>query len=65
MNLTISQLNSFFDIKSVARGENHYKSGHVEQNGHGELTGLVRASMKKVYRVSVSAKKIKRYRPTS
>ena len=67
-NLTISQLNSFFDIKSVTRGENHYRSGHVEKFSfsHGELTGLVRASMKeKVYRVSVSAREIKGYRPTN
>ena len=50
---------SFFkdEERSVNRGENHFKSGHVEQCSYaeGQITGLVRASMRdRVYRVSVS-----------
>ena len=59
MAVSISSLTSFFkdEQKSINRGENHYKSGHVEQCrlDAGVLTGVVRASMKdKVYNVSVS-----------
>lgn len=59
MAVSISNLMSFFldDRKTIDRGENHYKSGHVEQCSldAGLLTGIVRASMRdKVYRVSVS-----------
>lgn len=58
MAVSISSLMSFFiDYrKSMARGKNHYKSGHVEQCSldAGLLTSGVRVSMRdKVYRVSV------------
>ena len=59
MAVSIASLISFYkDDKSVDRGENHYKSGHVQQCSldEGVLTGVVRASMRdKVYRVSVSS----------
>lgn len=59
MAISISSIASFFvdNKKNIDRGENHYKSGHVEQCSldAGLLTGYVRASMRdKVYRVSVS-----------
>ena len=43
--------------KSVSRGENHFKSNHVESLGasQGVLKGQVHASMKKkVYNMTVS-----------
>ena len=59
MAFSISSLCAFFEgeIKSISRGENHYKSGHVEciTYAQGVLKGKVRASMKdKVYNVTVS-----------
>ena len=57
--LSVSDLMAFFkdEHKSIKRGGDHYKSGHVEKCSYsdGKLTGLVRASMKhKVYPVSLS-----------
>jgi hypothetical protein len=57
--LSVSDLMAFFkdEHKSIKMGEEHYKSGHVEKCSYseGQLTGLVRASMRdKVYPVSVS-----------
>ena len=57
--LLISSLASFFadEQKSLTRGENHYKSNHVESFSYsdGVLRGEIHASMKKkVYKVTVS-----------
>ena len=57
--LSIASLVSFFagEQKSIDRGENHYKSEHVESFSYstGILRGEVHASMKKkVYKVTVS-----------
>lgn len=57
--ISITALASFFsdEPKSLQRGENHYKSDHVEKFDYfpGELRGVVRASMKdKSYNVVVS-----------
>lgn len=57
--LSISSLISFFgeEQKSITKGENHYKSGHVESFNYsqGILRGEVHASMRnKVYKVTVS-----------
>ena len=57
--LTITALTSFFsgEPKSIGRGENHYKSDHIEyfQYSNGIIRGLVHASMKeKSYKVTVS-----------
>ena len=57
--MTTSSLLSLFenDNKSVSRGENHFKSNHVESfsASQGVLKGQVHASMKKkVYNVTVS-----------
>lgn len=56
--ISITALASFFsdEPKSLQRGENHYKSDHVEKFDYfpGELRGVVRASMKdKSYNVVV------------
>ena len=58
-SLSIASLISFFaeEKKSIERGENHYKSDHIEAITYhqGVLRGDVHASMKKkVYRVTVS-----------
>jgi hypothetical protein len=58
-SLSITSLMSFFsgEQKSVNRGENHFKSDHVEcfLYNQGVLRGEVHASMKKkVYKVTVS-----------
>lgn len=58
-SLSIASLVSFFagEQKSIDRGENHYKSEHVESFSYstGILRGEVHASMKKkVYKVTVS-----------
>ena len=60
MSVSVFDIMSFFnkEEKSVKRGENHFKSGHVEQcfYADGHITGLVKASMRdKLYRVSVSS----------
>ena len=57
--LSISSLVSFFsdEQKSLTRGENHYKSNHIESFTYsdGIIRGEVHASMKKkVYKVTVS-----------
>ena len=57
--LSIASLLSFFsgEKKSIQKGENHYKSDHVEAFSYqqGVLRGEVHASMKKkVYKVTVS-----------
>ena len=57
--LSISSRASFFadEQKSLTRGENHYKSNHVESFSYsdGVLRGEIHASMKKqVYKVTVS-----------
>ena len=57
--LSITSLVSFFgnEQKSLTRGENHYKSNHVESFTYsdGIIRGEVHASMKKkVYKVTVS-----------
>ena len=59
MAFSITSLCIFFEgeTKSISRGENHYKSGHVESITYipGVLKGKVCASMKdKVYNVMVS-----------
>ena len=59
-SLGIASLFSFFseETKSIRKGENHYKSGHVESFVYqqGVLRGEVHASMKKkVYKVTVSS----------
>lgn len=55
--LTINSLLNFFgEEKSIQRGENHYKSSHVEKFYYheGVIRGEVQASMKKkVYKVTV------------
>ena len=58
-SLSIAALISFFaeEKKSIERGENHYRSEHIESFSYhqGILRGEVQASMKKkVYRVTVS-----------
>ena len=58
-SLSIASLLAFFseEKKSIERGENHYRSNHVEcfTYGEGSLRGEVHASMKKkVYKVTVS-----------
>jgi len=58
-SLSIAALSSFFteEHESISRGENHYKSGHVESfiYNQGVIRGEVHASMKnKVYKVTVS-----------
>ena len=58
-SLSIASLISFFaeEKKSIERGENHYKSDHIEAFTYhqGVLQGEVHASMKKkVYKVTVS-----------
>ena len=58
-SLSIASLFSFFteEKRSIRKGENHYKSGHVESFFYepGVLRGEVHASMKKkVYKVTVS-----------
>ena len=57
--ITISALASFFsdEPKSIQRGENHYKSNHIEscEYSDGIIRGSVQASMKKKsYNVTVS-----------
>ena len=57
--ISISSLASFFadEQKSLTRGENHYKSNHVESLSYsdGIIRGEIHASMKKkVYKVTVS-----------
>jgi len=57
--LSITLLVLFFgnEKKSLTRGENHYKSNHVESFTYsdGIIRGEVHASMKKkVYKVTVS-----------
>lgn len=57
--LSIASLLSYFseENKSIKKGENHYKSDHVESFSYheGVLRGEVQASMKKkVYKVTVS-----------
>ena len=59
--ISIVSLISFFgeEQKSIRKGENHYKSGHVESFTYSEgiLRGDVHASMRnKVYKVTVSGK---------
>ena len=59
MVLSISSLVSFFsdEQKSLTRGENHYKSNHMESFTYsdGIICGEVHASMKKkVYKATVS-----------
>ena len=59
MAFSIASLCAFFENenKSISRGENHYKSNHIESCIYlsGVLKGKVRASMKdKVYNVTVS-----------
>ena len=63
-SLTIASLLSFFaeEKKSIERGENHYKSDHIESvtYNQGVLRGEVHASMKKkVYKVTVSESRIR------
>ena len=58
MSVSVFDIMSFFkeEEKSVTRGENHFKSGHVEQclYAGGQII-IVKASMRdKLYRVSVS-----------
>ncbi|CAJ1081208.1 uncharacterized protein LOC111320231 [Xyrichtys novacula] len=47
MAVTLASFTSFFqdEGKSIKRGENHYKSGHVESGSYagGEIVGRVRA----------------------
>lgn len=57
--ISISTLATFFsdEPKSINRGENHYKSNHIEEFNYrkGVLTGKIKASMKnKVYKANVS-----------
>ena len=63
-SLTIASLLSFFaeEKKSFERGENHYKSYHIESVTYkeGVLRGEVHASMKKkVYKVTVRERVIR------
>ncbi|XP_020892954.1 uncharacterized protein LOC110232169, partial [Exaiptasia diaphana] len=56
--LSITALSNFFseEHKSISRGENHYKSGHIEcfSYADGVIRGQVHASMKsKVYKVTI------------
>ena len=58
-SLSIASLISFFseEKKSIRKGENHFKSDHVESllYQQGVLRGEVHASMKKkVYKVTVN-----------
>ena len=58
-SLSIASLVTFFseEKKSIERGENHFKSDHIESFDYqqGVLRGEVHASMKKkVYKVTVS-----------
>ena len=50
MSVSVFDIMSFFkeEEKSVTRGENHFKSGHVEQclYAGGQITGIVKASMR-------------------
>ena len=62
MALTLSAIVNFFveeaEKKSIHRGEQHYKAGHVEMFSYakGEMNGFVRASQRnRVYKVSVSS----------
>lgn len=57
-SLSINSLLNFFgdEKKSIQRGENHYKSSHVESFNYAEkvIRGEVHASMKqKLYKVTV------------
>ena len=57
--ISIFALTTFFsnEPKSISRGENHYKSGHIESFSYSDrvLRGSVHASMKnKSYKVTVS-----------
>ena len=57
--LSIAALSSFFsgEQKSITRGENHYRSGHIDNfcYSQGVLRGQIHASMKnKAYKVTVS-----------
>ena len=59
--LSIVSLISFFgeEQKSIRKGENHYKSGHVESFTYNEgiLRGDVHTTMRnKVFKVTVSGK---------
>lgn len=59
ITISITALPSFFsgEPKSIERGENHYKSDHIEyfQYSSGIIRGLVHASMKeKSCKVTVS-----------
>jgi hypothetical protein len=61
--LSISSLSLYFadQNKSISKGENHYKSEHIQSFifNQGVLKGEVRASMKKtVYKVTVSRHEI-------
>ncbi|XP_022778649.1 uncharacterized protein LOC111320231 [Stylophora pistillata] len=57
--ISISSLTSFFSDESsrIQRGENHYKSGHIEScyYSDGIIRGSVQASMKnKSYKVTIN-----------
>ncbi len=59
MAISLLHFTAFFQgqDKSIARGENHYLSGHVESFHYadGEMVGLVHASRKeRRYKASVS-----------
>ena len=59
--VTIGSLVSFFaeEKRSITRGENHYRSDHVESFAYadGVIGGTVHASMKnKSYNVTVSSR---------
>ena len=61
--ISISALTSFFcdEPSRIQRGENHYKSGHVEscKYSDGIIRGSVQASMKKKsYKVTVSKRRV-------
>ena len=62
MALSITSLISFYkdDKKSVDRGENHYKSGHVQQCSldEGVLTGVVRARAYTLFQAEHRGKEI-------
>lgn len=53
VSLSISSLSLFFvdEHKSITKGENHYKSGHVETfiYDQGVIRGQVKASMKDLW----------------
>ena len=60
MAVSVYNIMTFFkgEEKSVNRGQNHFKSGHVEQCIYtkGQINGVVRASMRdRLYQVSVSS----------